>query len=175
VQVLLVISALLALDATIAWVGVKRGWSRPVAWLGTTLAVVASILFSVALLPAFGAASRATELRYEGIGPVMAAAGLPIDGTPVITDFPIWLADTQRNPALALPHEAPSAVLDLARTFPGTHTVLTFGGLDDRWARLLEGGGPGADCFQEVPLTLPPDPELQAALRDARAWRIVCP
>ena len=51
----------------------------------------------------------------------MAAAGHPLDASagPVITNFPIWLAETQRIPALALPNEPPTDVLDLARSFDG--------------------------------------------------------
>ena len=46
----------------------------------------------------------------------MAAIGHPLDATagPVITNFPIWLAETQRIPSLALPDEPPRDVLDLA-------------------------------------------------------------
>src|SRR6185436_15548069 len=44
-HVLLIVSALLGLDAFIAWVGVRRGWTRPVAWLGAALTVSASLLF----------------------------------------------------------------------------------------------------------------------------------
>ncbi len=53
VHVLLVISALLALDAGLARLGSLMHWTRPVAWLGAMLGVFASILFSVALLPTF--------------------------------------------------------------------------------------------------------------------------
>ena len=46
----------------------------------------------------------------------MAKAGHPLDATagPVITNFPIWMAETMRIPALALPDEPPSSVLTLA-------------------------------------------------------------
>ena len=53
-HVLLVISALLALDAGLARLGSRMGWTRPVAWLGAMLGIFASILFSAALLPTFG-------------------------------------------------------------------------------------------------------------------------
>ncbi len=37
-----------------------QGWTRPVAWLGPTLGIFGSLLFSIALLPIFGAGSRDT-------------------------------------------------------------------------------------------------------------------
>ena len=51
----------------------------------------------------------------------MAAAGHPLDASagPVITNFPIWMAETQRIPTLALPNEPPADVLDMARSFDG--------------------------------------------------------
>jgi hypothetical protein len=174
VHVLLLVSAFVALDSGIAWVGRRRGWTRPVAWLGALFAIGASVLFSVALLPSYGRASEETAARYEGIAPVLAAAGLPLDGSPVITDHPIWLADTQANPSLALPNEPPDSVLSLARAFPGTHTVLTFSDDLGRWSAGIETGAPGADCFDEVALPTASDPAIAEALADARAWRIVC-
>ncbi len=58
VHVLLLISALGGLDALIAAVGRRLGWTRPVAWLGPLLGVAGSLLFTVALLPGFGAGAR---------------------------------------------------------------------------------------------------------------------
>src|SRR6476646_3454832 len=95
VHVLLLISALGALDAGIARLGSRLGWTRPVAWLGPTLAIFASLLFSVVLLPGFGGGASATARTYQVIAREMAAIGAPLDGsTPVIHDFPIWLAET---------------------------------------------------------------------------------
>ena len=49
IHVLLIVSALLALDGLIARVGSIRGWTRPVAWLGPTLTIASGILFSAGL------------------------------------------------------------------------------------------------------------------------------
>ena len=49
IHVLLIVSALLALDALIVRAGAWRGWTRPVAWLAPTLTIASAILFSVAL------------------------------------------------------------------------------------------------------------------------------
>ena len=62
-DVLLIISALGALDAGLAALGRRMGWTRPIAWLGPLLAVFGSALFSVALLPAFGAGARRRSAR----------------------------------------------------------------------------------------------------------------
>jgi hypothetical protein len=175
IHVLLIVSALLALDRGIDWVGTKRGWTRPVAWLGATLTVTASLLFSFVLLPAFGSQSTETARRYAAIDGVMAAAGLPLGDGPVIADYPIWLAEAEGIRTLALPDETPPDVLSLARAFPGTTVVLTFGGLHEVWFDAVDGGGEGAACFEEVDLPAPTDPDDAAAVADARAWRIVCP
>ena len=102
VHVLVLVSGLLALDALIAWVGVRRTWTKPVAWLGPTLGVFGAMLFSVMLLPSFGAGSAVTARVYEELGRRAAAAGYPLDRTagPVISDYPIWLAETRRTQPL---------------------------------------------------------------------------
>jgi hypothetical protein len=79
-HVLLVISALLGLDALIERVGVYRGWTRPVAWLGATLGVAGSLLFTAVLLPSFGDGSRSTAAMYEELGRRLAAIGEQLDG-----------------------------------------------------------------------------------------------
>ncbi len=63
VHVLLIISALAALDAALARLAARMGWERPVAWLGALLAVGWSVLFSVALLPAPAPTRRARRRR----------------------------------------------------------------------------------------------------------------
>jgi hypothetical protein len=177
VNVLIILSALLALDAGIARLGARLGWTRPVAWLGPLLGIFGSVLFSVALLPAFGTSSRETEARFEELGRRMAAAGHPLDATagPVITDFPIWLAETARIPALALPDETPEDVLDLAHdpAFPGTHLVVV---LDEEgsWPAILDSGAPGASCFREIDLGPAPDGGADP-LAGVRAFEVVCP
>src|SRR5204863_1879534 len=49
IHVLLVISGLLLLDRFILWVGVRRGWTNPVAWLGPAFAIAGCLLFSAAV------------------------------------------------------------------------------------------------------------------------------
>jgi hypothetical protein len=174
-HVLLVISALLALDAGIARLGARQGWTRPVAGLGGTLGVFGSLLFSAALLPSFASGSQGTAAYYEELAQRMASIGQPLDASagPVITDFPIWMAESERIRALALPDEAPDDVLDLARAFPGTH-LLVVTDQHGRWPSILDSGTRGTGCFHELDLGSGPpgEPDPLAA---TRAFEIVCP
>jgi hypothetical protein len=178
VHVLLVISCLLALDVGIARLSRLRGWTRPVAWLGPALTVFGGLLFTLALLPNFGAQSSAVRDRYEALEEQMAAVGLPLDAIgPVVTDFPIWLTHATGARALALPEELPDDVLHLARTLGDARTlVIQTGERNERsWPAVLGNGDPGAACFEEVRLGVPSDPALARALADTRVYRIVCP
>ena len=174
-HVLLIIAALGALDAGLARLARRMAWERPVAWLGTLLAVGWSVLFSAALLPSAGTSSADTARTYTVLAQQLAAAGAPLDGrTPVITDYPIWMAEGERVPALALPNETPSSVANLAQHFNAQLLVLTS---PDRgvWPGVLTGGDPASACFHELTLPVPPDPADAAAVKDVRAWRIACP
>ena len=174
-HVLLVICALLALDALIARVGMVRGWTKPVAWLGATLGIAGSLLFTAVLLPTFGAGSRETAALYDELGRRLAAAGEPLAAgdPPVISNFPIWLAETQSVPGLALPNESPADVLDLARAF-GARLLVIASAEHGRWPAVLEAGGEPAACFR--PLDLGPGPAgRHDPLADVRAYEIVCP
>lgn len=175
VHVLLVVSAMGALDAALARLAARMGWQRPVAWLGALLAVGWSVLFSAALLPSVGVATSDTARTYSVLARQLAAAGQPLDGAhPVITDFPIWMAESERIPALALPNEPPASVADLARHFGARLLVLvsTERGI---WPGALADGSPAAACFHELTLPAPSDPADAAAIGGVRAWQIACP
>ncbi len=176
VHVLLIISALLALDAGIARLGGRLGWTRPVAWLGAVLGIFSGALFSLALLPSFGDGSRGTALLYEELGRRMASAGHPLDASagPVISNFPIWMAETQGVEGLALPDEPPSDVLDLARSFPGTHLLVLIAPQSEHWPRDLASGAAGAECFRPIDLG-PPTTGGDDPLETTSAFEIVCP
>ena len=177
-HVLLLISALGALDALIVRVGQMRGWTRPVAWLGPALAIFASAVFTAVLLPSFGGSSAYTERQYDALRTSLAQAGHPLDGgSPVIHDFPIWLAETERVPSLALPAESPTDVLDLANHFGAKLLVIA---KDDHggWpGRLDMKTDPATHCFEEVTLPRPAgvDPDAPEALKGWRAFTIGCP
>ena len=177
VHVLIIISALFALDVAIARLGARLGWTRPVAWLGPLLGIFGSLLFSVALLPSFGSDSRGTAATFAELDRRMAAIGHPLDASagPVITDFPIWLAETSRISALALPDETPTDVLDLAHDprFPGTHLVVVMAPDHGRWPAVLDTGTAGAACFRELDLGPGPAGSVDP-LAKTRAFEIVC-
>jgi hypothetical protein len=181
VHVLLLVAALVGLDRLLAAIGRRRGWTRPVAWLGPTLAVGASLLFSVVFLPGFGAQAAAREREFRAIEAAFAALGTPLgsgagESGPVVTNFPIWLAYATDAPALALPDEPPAAVLDLAAAFPGTRYLVVLGDEHGRWPGVLEsdGGETGAEaCFRPLDLAAALPAEADA-LADVRAWEMTC-
>ncbi len=72
IHVLLVISALLLLDGLLLWIGVRRGWTRPVAWLGPTFAIAGCLLFSGVILPGDGASARDTDRRFAALAAALA-------------------------------------------------------------------------------------------------------
>ena len=166
VQVLLVVSALLVLDALLAAIGRRRGWTRPVAWLGPALGIAAGALFTAALLPTFGREGDVIRDRYAALPAALEAAGyVPGSGQPVITDFPIYLAETTGIPALALPDESPPKVLNLAAAFPGTSLVVVNADNDGIWPEVARSDRFGTTCFKPVTLagtgvSVPPGIEI---------------
>lgn len=170
IHVLLVVSALLLLDRFILWVGARRGWTNPVAWLGPAFAIAGCLLFSGVVLPGDGRGGRDTAARYSAIAAAFAQPGsalnLAAEPGPVITDFPIWFAEATRHHTLALPNESPQSILDLARSFdPPARLLVVDASNDGIWPAAILSGSPGADCF--VPIDLPVDGLL--------AFRIRCP
>ncbi len=176
-QVLLLVSALLALDGIIAAVGRRRGWTRPVAWLGPAAGIAGGLLFTAALLPIFGRDGDTTRDRYAAIPAALAAAGVPLptgEGA-VITNFPIWMAEATGTRSLALPNEPPDAVLDLARRFPGTNVVIIVDDSGGIWPGVASTDPAGRRCFEPVHLggsaaAGPGDP-----LTGVVVFRIICP
>ena len=159
VHVLIVIAALLALDAGIARLGARLGWTRPVAWLGPTLGGLR--VAAVLARPPAVVRRRARETRrplYEELGRRMAAVGHPLDasGGPVITNFPIWMAEAQRvdvaRPARRAAGRRPRP---RAAAFPGTRLLVVVGDDHGDWPAVLDTDAPGAECFARVDLGPP--------------------
>jgi hypothetical protein len=176
VHVLLVLSGVLGIDAAIDRLGRRLGWTRSLSSVGAVGSVAVSLLFSATLLPSYGQGSRDTARHFEELGRRMAAVGQPLDRTagPVISNFPIWLAETQRVPALALPDEPPEDVLDLAQYFDGTHLLVLVGTAGTHWSADLESAQPGSDCF--TPIDLGPYPGSGAdPLATTTVYDIACP
>jgi hypothetical protein len=178
VQVLLLVSCLLVLDLLIVRIGTVRGWTRPVAWLGPTLTTATAVLFSIGIV-AFGAQSAAAQDRYEAIGKRLATLGADAGRAgPIIGNFPIFLAESQRAPTLGLPNEPPENVVDLAQRFGARYLVMS--GTWGTWPAVIDqpvgGTSPrGVACFHEVTLPPPADPAQADALKDTRIWEIACP
>jgi hypothetical protein len=106
----------------------------------------------------------------------MAAVGRPLDRSagPVITNFPIWMAETQRVPVLALPNEPPEDVLDLADHFSGTRLLVLVGQGGSHWPADLETAQPGSDCFTPLDLGAYTGPGTDP-LADTTVYDIQCP
>ena len=177
IQVLIVLSALLALDAGIARLGARLGWTRPVAWLGPLLGVFGSILFSVTILPTFAAGTRTSAELYTELARRMALAGEPIDASsgPIIANFPIWMAWAERVDSLALPDETPADVLDLAAAFPGTRLLVIMGDDHGDWPAVLETDAPGTECYTPLDLGAPAAGTTEDPLEDVRVYVMACP
>jgi hypothetical protein len=169
--VLLVVAGLAGLDEGLAWVGRRRGWTRPVAWLAPLFAVFGALLFMVPGVIAYGAQAQGTEAAYRDLGRRMAAAGVTLDGAaPVIANHPIWLAEVHRVSALALPDEPVASVVDLARTF-GAQVVILDGDHGGWPGRLAS--DPDASCLE--PVALQPSLDGAAGGDDIRVFRVACP
>ena len=177
VFVLLVVSSLIALDAFIAAVGRVRRWTRPVAWLGPAFAIAAIVPLTAVSIGSVARQSAEAAATWQALPAAMAAANVPLDGSsPVITNYPIWLAESARVPTLALPEESPESVLALARHF-GSRLMVIRTDPHRQWPAILERGGAGSECFREVPL---PDSSAgegseTAPLAQIRVYLIVCP
>jgi len=156
VQVLLLLSALVALDRVLAEVGRRRRWTRPVAWLGALLAVAAGALFTAVLVPEFGRQGDEARSRFEALPAALAEAGVPLEvrGAPIITDFPIYLAEVTGANALALPDETPDAVVDLAARFPGTQLLIVAEDNEGIWPEAALSTARGLACFESVPVDI---------------------
>jgi two-component system sensor histidine kinase DegS len=177
VQVLLLVSALLVLDVVLVAIGRRRGWHRPVAWLGPTLGIAAGALFTVVLLGGFGSDGDAVRARYAALPDALRAAGAYPTGA-VITDAPIYLAEATGLRSLALPDESPDSVLSLARAFPGTSLVIVSADNEGRWPEIAATDPTGVRCFEPVELDATSPASVtgpEAPLADVLVYRITCP
>lgn len=175
--VLLVVSCLAALDAFVVWVGRLRHWTRPVAWLGPAFAIAAAVPLTGVSILTLSSKADDVRARYEALPAAMARAGAPLADTgPVITNFPIWLAESAGVRTLALPQESPASVLDLARRF-GAQLLVLQDDAGNVWPDTLNRAGPEASCFKEVTLTDTSGGGLVegSPLAQIHVFRIVCP
>ena len=177
IYVLLIVSCLVALDSFIAWVGRLRHWWRPVAWLGPALATAVVVPLMFVSVVSLDRGADTTQARFEALPAALDRAGVPLAANaPIITDDPIWLAETAHVTALALPEESPEAVLALARHFGSRLLVVVESDDGGEWPAILNDGQPATQCFREVQLTdnSGKSPSKGSPLFQVRAFRIVC-
>lgn len=166
IEVLLSVSAVLALDVVIERVGRLRGWTRPVAWLGPALTIAAGLLMTVVILPTEGQSGRNAAAHFAALPSALEAAGVPLSATgPVITDTPIWFAEETGHQTLALPDEPPASVLDLAHHF-GAALLIVQADSGGQWPEVAGSNAAGASCFS--PVSVP-------NLAGVAVFRITCP
>jgi hypothetical protein len=166
IEVLLAVSAVLALDAVIERVGRIRGWTRPVAWLGPALTIAAGLLMTAVILPTEGQSARNTAAHFAALPAALAGGGVPLSATgPVITDTPIWFAEETGHEALALPDEPPASVLDLAHHFGATLLIVQADN-GNQWPEAAGSSAVAASCF--TPVSVP-------NLAGVTVFRITCP
>jgi hypothetical protein len=160
----LAVTSALGLDAFIARVARWRAWDHDNAWLATLVLLVTLIPVAALEVQSTAGAAREADLRLNGAALALtgAAAGDPQTDTrtsPVITDWPIWLASELGRPALALPDESPATVLDLAHRFGARFVVI----LSPDGPTTVGASGSGTDqpglpdltgqsCFTNLPL-----------------------
>jgi hypothetical protein len=178
VPVLIIMSALLSLDGAVQMATKLRGWTRPVSWLAPAFTVASSFLFLFVLLPGFGRDGHLTAARYSALKAVLAAAGetLGPDHAPVISDFPIWLAEDAHVRTLGLPDEPPANVLELSH-LGGFDANLLIVQADNggQWPEVAESDLPGAECFRPLELGTVLDPTASGLLQTVRVYQIACP
>jgi hypothetical protein len=152
IHVLLGVSALLLVDRVFAALSARRGWTRPIAWTGATLATVGALGFTTLILPTSDPAA-AVAARFAVLPTALEAAIPGSNAAPVITDTPIFLATKTDLSGLALPDESPASVLELARTY-GARALVLDADNEGGWPEALTGpgAGPESSCFAPVDL-----------------------
>ncbi len=176
IQVLLLVSCLLALDAGVARVARFRGWSRQNAWLAPLIACLIGLPFLGLTATGIGSVASETQARYDALRSTLSSTGVPLSTlAPIVSDHPVWIAEEERVPTLGLPDEPVSSVLDLARRFGAGALVVDARG-DGRWPAILDAAGPGTECFREVH-RVPDDPTGSADTSPSdglRVFLLVC-
>ena len=178
IYVLLIVACLFGLDALIARIGRIRHWTRPVAWLGPTFAIVVAVPLAGLSVGSIAANARDTESRYQQLQAALDRAGTPLEGSgPVIANFPVWVAETTGARSIALPDESPASVLSLAHQFGSRLVILDVRDDDRRWPAVLADNSAAAACFAEFQLTdingAAPSPG--SPLSKFHVFRVVCP
>jgi hypothetical protein len=130
----LVIMTMLGLDAFVARVRRRRGWSRGNAWLAPAFALAVALpmmVLSVQLLGQqvreFNArldAARVAVLTLEQGAQPGSGASTPTTAGVIVSDQPVRLSETLQRRTIVLPDEQPAVVWQLARRFQATTVVI---------------------------------------------------
>ena len=161
--VFVAIMAAFGLEALLARVGAARGWRSPSGALSRS-GVIAPLAVAIVSAPLIALAgtleherSTTTAAQYQALASASVRWDLAV-GSPIVSDHPMWVAETTDHPALPLPREAPGSVVDLMRHF-GAEAVVIRG--DD--AEVAASGlalaayrdATGRACFRELPAVAP--------------------
>ena len=135
--VALIVLAMLGLDAVVAWIGRRRGWSRDNAWLAPLAMLVLVLPLAVLFVRLTGVAAEREMARQAVVAGALSGVAAP--GDVVITDHPMWLAEATDLRTAALPDEPIGAVADLADA------------LGARWLLVLDDRGDYPDALLSTP------------------------
>jgi hypothetical protein len=152
--VALIVVATLGGDALLARISTAREWERPNVILAPIALLAVAGLLAFFQVRVFSDQSRQTEARYSAISAAVTAVAAEAGGSvpaTLITDHPMWLADSLGATAVALPDEDTDSLMALSRVFEAPWVVI----VDERGrypAALLD---PGArSCLSSDPIRL---------------------
>jgi hypothetical protein len=153
-------------DALVARISETRRWQRPNIILAPVALLLMAGLFTAFSVSVSSRQSGEVEARYAALAVSLqaaaTAAGQMVPET-LISDHPMWLADALGRQTVALPDEAPDAIIELSRAFEAPWVVV----VDER------GRYPGALLDPEARGCLAADPvPLEAGTRDAWLFRL---
>ncbi|HET7677512.1 MAG TPA: glycosyltransferase family 39 protein [Candidatus Limnocylindrales bacterium] len=150
----LVVLAALGLDAATARIRAARAWSRDNAWLGPLAALVIALPLVGLQVGLTADAARGNAARFALLSALVTDHLPPASSdrptaprADVISDRPIWLAETLRRPVAALPDEPPAAILRLTRSLTAPVVLIV-----DGPSRL---SSDASGCFVPMPVPLP--------------------
>jgi hypothetical protein len=171
VTVLLAIAGAFGLEAVVARIGGSRGWNAPTGAFSRAglipalvVAIVAAPLVSLAATLEHERATT-TGAAYAALATIAERWDLPA-GRPIVTDHPMWLAETLDHPTLALPREPPASIVQLVRHFRAVAVVVREEDLDVAATTIALAAyrdAAGRACFNELPAVAP-----------FRAFRFAC-
>ncbi len=141
-------------DALLARISRMRRWEKPNVVIAPITLVATAGLLTVFQVQVHSDQSRDTEARYATLAASVAeaadGAGISVPHA-VITDHPVWLADTLDRYAVALPDEDLDSILELSEVFE-TSWVIVVGERGRYPEALLHESA--RDCLSADPLSL---------------------